>query len=198
MRAILSRRLPMEDPIGERLDPGFERHPPVVIPKEARVGETSPQNPFIAGDNCLPAIFRDIVGDEQKARGRCIVGPQAGEILLMRAHRRCQHLRRKHHEVVIDCAHQNNRKLDETRNLGEQHRVRLKGKTLGRDGRFEPAADHLGTAIPVEDNMGLPQALDIIGSASDANLARRQKAVSAGASTDRYTVERQWQDFAVE
>ncbi len=62
--------LGVEDPVFQRLDPGLERHPPVLIPKETRVGEPRPQHPFVAGDDRLPAIGREIVGDEQKARGR--------------------------------------------------------------------------------------------------------------------------------
>ena len=66
--------LGVKDPIGERLDPRFERHPPVLIPEESRIGEPRSEHAFVTGNDCLPAIGREIVGNEQKARGERAVG----------------------------------------------------------------------------------------------------------------------------
>src|SRR6516164_8437644 len=82
---VNAAELRMEHAVFERLDPRLERHSPIVVPKETRVGEAGTQHAFISSDNGPTSIDSNIVGDEQKARGRCAVGPEAGEILLMRA-----------------------------------------------------------------------------------------------------------------
>src|SRR5262249_36401652 len=102
----------------------------------------------------------------------------------MGAHRRRQHLRRKGHEVGVDRASKNNWKLDQTRNLIEQGRVRLQGELLGGSGRFEALPYRLSAAILIEDDMSLAEALEIVRCAGHADLACRQKAVSECRSTD--------------
>ena len=66
----------MIDPFLEGRDPVPKPYLSVLIPEEARVGEARSQHPFIAGDDRLPAVCRDIIGYEEKSRSRRTVGQQ--------------------------------------------------------------------------------------------------------------------------
>ena len=116
----------------------------------------------------------------------------------MRAHRRGQHFGRKRHEFGVDGACEDDRKLDETGNLIEELGIRFQRQLLVGGSMFETPADHLLAAILVEDDVGLTKTLDIIRGVTDANLARRQKAMPTGRSTDRNPVDRHQQNFAIE
>src|SRR5262249_62042139 len=96
----------------------------------------------------------------------------------MGAHRRRQHLRRKGHEVGVDRASKNNRKLDQTRNLIEQGRVRLQGEPLGGSGRLEAIPNRLSAEILIENDMSLAEAIEIVRSAGGAELAHRQETLT--------------------
>src|ERR1700731_917635 len=169
----------VEDAPSERIDTGCEPGFPILIPEEACVGEARSQHTFIACNNSLAAICRDIIGYEEKSRSRYTVGLHAREILLVRTHDRGQHFGRESHEFGVDLACEDNRKLDETGNLIEQLRIRFERHPLVRDRTFKTPADHFCAAIPIEDDSSLAKTLDIIRRVADANLARRQKAMPA-------------------
>jgi len=116
----------------------------------------------------------------------------------VRPHGCGQHFGRQRHEFGVDRACEDDRKLDEPGNLIEQFGIRFQRQPLGRNRMFETPADHFLAAMLIEDDAGLSKTLEIIRGAADANLARRQKAMPTGRSTDRNAVERQWQDLAVE
>ena len=86
---------------------------------------------FEAGDDRPPAVRRLVVGDKEKARRRAAISVEAGEIFLVGAHRRRQHLGREFHAGIVDRPHQRNRIFDQPGNLVEQRWILFDINTFG-------------------------------------------------------------------
>ena len=153
----------MEDAITQLGHAAFQCSFSILVPEELGVGEPRPQHPFVAGDDGLALVPGFGVGDEYKARREIAVLIQQGEILLVMAHRRGQHLRRQVHEGRVDAPHQHHRPFHQPGVLVEQAGVGLEGQ-FGLPGQlFRRGQNRRPPLGRIEDHLGFRQLRLVVG-----------------------------------
>ena len=173
----------MEGDIGQRVLPRLPARlcdAQIVLPKELRIRQPREQHLLVPGQNGRAVIGRFAVGHCNEPLDLSRFGIANREELLMFFHARLQHLGGEVQKRLVDPAHQHDRPLNQSRNLGQKRRVlgHLQPGGEGLIGSILP--DRASTLPGIQHDMGRFQPGRVILEPGDGKPPRRHETVPFG------------------
>ena len=135
------------------------------------------------------------VRDEDEAVGEAAVRPPQHEALLVGADGRPDDLRRDVEKILLELAHENDRPLDEARDLLEQALVVDEGQPLREGEGPRVLEDDRLAPVGVEDDLGFLERVDVVVEAAHVDRLRRHEAVAPGEFAGLDSVDRERHDL---
>ena len=157
-----------------------ERDAQILLPEEARVGQSGGKHALVARDDAQAAVGRLDVGGADERRGERAVGIAQHEIFLVGARGQLDDFGRHVEEIGVEPAEQRHRPFGQARILGDQPLV-LDQRQPGLGGqRCGACPDDGGALVGIDDHPAGAQLFGIIVGAAQGDRPGVVEAVADG------------------
>ncbi len=174
----LGAQLGMEHRLFQLGQAMLERQRQVAIVEEHGIAQARTDDALIAGHDDGAAVGGDGIGGDDEVRRQLAGRIAQAEALLVGPDGRDDDLLGQGEEIGIECAHHDDRPLDQARHFFEQAFIGNDAQALGESQVLGIGADDVLAAVDVEHDLGAFQRLDIVVEPAHADRVGSEEAVS--------------------